>query len=293
MPQIGVLKSTCCSSTRRSEREYGGTARSAISCRARACAAGDACGVTSAHARGVRDGSRSTITSPARPHRSQCSIMRRVPPRRPAVHARGRCLCRFAVDRHRRAARPPSWTRWQQASSRGLHDHPRSSCAGRRGPVAALRPPGQAGIPNANETSTSGAHGFNGIVDAPLLAARGLCRLDRDRQGVISIYPAPAGRARQRGRRAGRTASQDVPEPGLPECSRRRQREATAVLTSTTFTSRANVNGNRAYPARNLAWRDRDDADAAVGTWTRRRAAASGRRGADGKDQHRAASSSP
>ena len=45
-------------------------------------------------------------------------------------------------------------------------------------------------IRTANESFDERRHGFNGIVDALRFAQReGLFRLDRDRQGVIRIYP--------------------------------------------------------------------------------------------------------
>ena len=70
-------------------------------------------------------------------------------------------------------------------------------------------------IRTANESFDERRHGFNGIVDALRFAQReGLFRLDRDRQGVIRIYPGtllaePGSDADGAGRRAraGRAAA--------------------------------------------------------------------------------------
>jgi hypothetical protein len=103
-------------------------------------------------------------------------------------------------------------------------------------------------IRTANESFDERRHGFNGIVDALRFAQReGLFRLDRDRQGVIRIYP---------GALLAEPGSDATAEDGQPA-----QADAEPVLAEMFeggTTARGadgddlhepgDVNGNRAYP---------------------------------------------
>ena len=103
-------------------------------------------------------------------------------------------------------------------------------------------------IRTANETFDERRHGFNGIVDALRFAQReGLFRLDRDRQGVIRIYPGTllaepgSDTAPQDGEPA-----QAGAEPVLPEMFERGTPARVADVDD--LHEPGDVNGNRAYP---------------------------------------------
>ena len=104
-------------------------------------------------------------------------------------------------------------------------------------------------IRTASESFDERRHGFNGIVDALRYSQReGLFRLDRDRQGVIRIYPGPL--LAEPGSEAASTDSesgQDADQPVQPEMFDGAGKVA-AVPDVDDLHEPGDVNGNRAYP---------------------------------------------
>jgi uncharacterized LabA/DUF88 family protein len=103
-------------------------------------------------------------------------------------------------------------------------------------------------IRTANESFDERRHGFNGIVDALRYSQReGLFRLDRDRQGVIRIYPGPL--LAEAGGDAVSAASQpeDAEQPVQPAMFDGASKVAAAPDVDDLHEP-GDVNGNRAYP---------------------------------------------
>jgi uncharacterized LabA/DUF88 family protein len=103
-------------------------------------------------------------------------------------------------------------------------------------------------IRTANESFDERRHGFNGIVDALRFAQReGLFRLDRDRQGVIRIYPGTllgepgSETTSQHGAASG--AKGDTAQPEMFD-----RAASTGAAHVDDLHEPGDVNGNRAYP---------------------------------------------
>jgi len=104
-------------------------------------------------------------------------------------------------------------------------------------------------IRNANESFDERRHGFNGIVDALRYSQReGLFRLDRDRQGVIRIYPGPLLAEPGDGTEPDEQPGQDVAEPVQSEIFEGAGRAKMRGPDIDDLHEPGDVNGNRAYP---------------------------------------------
>ncbi len=104
-------------------------------------------------------------------------------------------------------------------------------------------------IRNANESFDERRHGFNGIVDALRYSQReGLFRLDRDRQGVIRIYPGPLLAEPGDGAEPDQQPGQDGADPVLPEIFEGAGDANVRVPDVDDLHEPGDVNGNRAYP---------------------------------------------
>ncbi len=104
-------------------------------------------------------------------------------------------------------------------------------------------------IRNANESFDERRHGFNGIVDALRYSQReGLFRLDRDRQGVIRIYPGPLLAEPGDGTEPDEQPGHDVAEPVQSEIFEGAGRAKMRGPEVDDLHEPGDVNGNRAYP---------------------------------------------
>ena len=141
-------------------------------------------------------------------------------------------------------------------------------------------------IRGANESFDERRHGFNGIVDALRYSQReGLFRLDRDRQGVIRIYPGPLlAEPGSDARRARTTTRSRTRRAGAARDVRRAEPRAARRAEIDDLHEPGDVNGNLARPgeepARGAA---RSPRTRRTRSRTRRRSCADGRGRAGGE----------